>query len=61
MNPSTMKCSSNKDGDIDLVRTDFEKIPEYLDSYTEVVYAIKYSSGKLAFVSAKSFQTEEYF
>ena len=44
---------AKQDGDIGLDRTDFEKIPEYLDSYTEVVYAIKYSSGKVGVCVSK--------
>ena len=44
---------AKQDGDIDLGRTDFERIPEYLDSYTEVVYAIKYSSGKVGVCVSK--------
>ena len=40
-------------GDIDLSRTDFENIPEYLDSYTEIVYAIEYASGKVGVCVSK--------
>ena len=40
-------------GDIDLTRTDFENIPEYLDSYTEIVYAIEYASGKVGVCVSK--------
>ena len=32
-------------GDIDLSKTDFENIPQYLDSYDEMVYAIEFASG----------------
>lgn len=46
--------TAKQDGDIDLSRTDFEKIPEYLDSYTEIVYAIKYSSGKTSVCVSKT-------
>lgn len=43
-------------GDIDLSRSDFEKIPEYLDSYTEIVYAIEYASGKVGVCVSKRLQ-----
>lgn len=45
--------TAKQDGDIALDRTDFERIPEYLDSYTEIVYAIKYSSGKVGVCVSK--------
>lgn len=45
--------SAKKEGDIDLSREDFERIPEYLDSFTEVVYAITYSSGKTSVCVSK--------
>ncbi|MBP3705773.1 MAG: hypothetical protein J6J13_00780 [Clostridia bacterium] len=38
---------AKQEGDIDLERSDFENIPEYLDSFTEVLYAIEYSSGNV--------------
>ena len=37
---------AKEDGDIDLSREDFEKIPEYFDTYDELLYVIKYSSGQ---------------
>lgn len=40
-------------GDIDLNRTDFENIPEYLDSYTEIVYTIEYASEKVGVCVSK--------
>lgn len=45
--------SAKREGDIDLSREDFERIPEYLDSFTEVVYAITYSSGKTSVCVSK--------
>lgn len=40
-------------GDIDLSREDFERIPEYLDTYTELLYAIRYSSGNVRICVSK--------
>lgn len=36
---------AKQDGDVDLSETDFLNIPEYLDNYDELLYAIKYKSG----------------
>lgn len=40
-------------GDIDLSREDFERIPEYLDTYTELLYAIRYASGNVRICVSK--------
>lgn len=36
---------AKQEGDIDLTKTDFEKIPEYIDNYDDLVYAIQYQNG----------------
>ncbi len=38
--------TAKEQGNIDLTIDDFENIPEYFDSYDELVYAIKYNSGR---------------
>lgn len=43
-------------GDIDLSEEDFEKIPEYLDTYDELVYAIKFASGNTRICVSKKLQ-----
>ena len=45
--------AAKQDGDIDLSVDDFKNIPEYLDSYDELVYAITYASGKTNICVAK--------
>ena len=37
--------SAKQAGDIGLSSADFERIPQYLDSYDELIYAIRYQSG----------------
>ena len=36
---------AKQEGDIDLTLEDFEKIPDYIDNYDDLVYAIKYKNG----------------
>lgn len=45
--------TAKEEGDFALTKSDFEKIPEYLDSFTEVLYAIKYSSGSVRICVSK--------
>lgn len=47
-------------GDIDLSKTDFENIPQYLDSYDEMVYAIEFASGNKKICVSKKISREEY-
>ena len=37
--------NAKQDGDIDLSMDDFESIPEYIDNYDDLVYAINFESG----------------
>ena len=37
--------NAKQDGDIDLSLDDFHNIPDYLDNYDDLVYAIQYASG----------------
>lgn len=43
-------------GDIDLSFEDFERIPEYLDTFTELLYAIRYSSGQVRICVSKKLE-----
>ena len=36
---------AKEQGDIDLTKEDFENIPEYIDNYDELVYAIRFKNG----------------
>ena len=36
---------AKEEGDINLTKEDFEKIPAYIETYDELVYAIRYASG----------------
>ena len=48
--------TAKETGDIDLSHEDFERIPEYLDSFTEVLYAIKYSNGPVRICVSKKLE-----
>ncbi|MBE6629394.1 MAG: hypothetical protein E7624_00910 [Ruminococcaceae bacterium] len=47
---------AKKDGDIALTKEDFEKIPEYIESYDDIVYAMRFASGNTKICISKKIE-----
>ena len=45
---------AKQEGDIDLSQKDYERVTEYLDSYDELIYAIRFHSGNTRVVVGKT-------